>query len=191
MVSQLSLLSTKRTCPRCGPHLVPLAYARATDLRVSQPEYHQLNHDLMLEAYRRDALKVFERVMDYDRVCAWARTTSRAIVGRGQRPEDHPLRRYLNEMFPAYQGWHARWAVFSSACQALRGFPHVPHHSNVSLLVNVIVQPTDVTFTLYTPLPAWTQRVMAQLDAIPFGSPITREYFLTLLRSMRAAPQGR
>jgi hypothetical protein len=101
------------------------------------------------------------------------------------------LRHYLNEMFPAHQGWHARWAVFSSACEALRGFPHLPHQSNVSLFVNVVVQLTDVTFSLYTPLPSWTQRVMAQLDAIPFGSPIPREYFLTLLRSTRTGPQRR
>ncbi len=191
MISQLSQPSTKSPCPQCGPYLVPRAYARATDLRLSQPEYHQLNQDLMLAAYRQDALMVFERVMDYDRVCAWARTAPRRLVGRGQRREDHPFRHYLNEMFPAHEGWHARWAVFSSACEALRGFPHLPHQGNVSLFVNVVVQPTDVTFSLYTPLPAWTQRVIAQLDAIPFEGTITREYFLTLLRSTRTGPQRR
>ncbi len=183
MVSQVSLSSKKSPCPKCGPHLVPLPYVRATDVRAYKSEYHHLNHALLLAAYRQDALKMFERVMDYDRICAWARTTPRAILGRGQRREDHPFRHYLNDMFPTHEGWHARWAVFSSACEALRGFPHLPHHRNISLFVNVVIQPTDVTFTLYHPLPAWTQKVMAQLDALPFESKITREYFLTLLRS--------
>jgi hypothetical protein len=191
MVSQLSLPSTKSPCPTCGPNLVPLAYARAIDVRAYKPEYHHLNRDLMLAGYRQDALKMFERVMDYDRVCAWARTTPRALVGRGQRREDHPFRHYLNDMFPAHEGWHARWAVFSSACEALRGYPHLPHHGKVSLFVNVAIQPTEVTFTFYTPLPAWTQRVMAQLDALPFNCKITREYFLTLLRSMRTDTKRR
>ncbi|MBO0783317.1 MAG: hypothetical protein J2P37_31270, partial [Ktedonobacteraceae bacterium] len=88
-------------------------------------------------------------------------------------------------------GWRARWRIFASACEAFKGYPHLPHHRHLSFFTNVVVEPTSVTFTMYAPLPSWTHRLMVQLQDLPFNYKITREHFLTLLRSTRHPSERR
>ncbi len=186
---QPSAVPTTSICSRCGSHLQPVPYARATELRVYRPEYHLLlSQELMLKAYQQEQLALFHRLLDYDRVCDWAKTTRRAIVGVANCKEGHPLKHYLDDIFPSHdipdQGsWHARWRIFPTACEALKGYPHLPHHERLSFFTNMAIQSASVTFTMYAPLPSWTQRLMTHLRALPFDCKITREYFLTLLRS--------
>jgi len=146
------------------------------------PQYHRLEQAALIAAYQRDQLTHFRCLLDYDQVLAWARTTPRLIVGYAQRNEGHPMRRYLNDVDPATAG-NARWDVYPSACEALKRFAHVPHTRATTIFECFHVQSTGVTFSVYVPLPSWTRSVMARLHDLPFGQPITREQFLSMLRA--------
>jgi len=146
------------------------------------PQYHRLEQAALIAAYQRDQLTHFRCLLDYDQVLAWARTTPRLIVGYAQRNEGHPMRRYLNDVDPATTG-NARWDVYPSACEALKRFAHVPHTRATTIFECFHVQSTGVTFSVYVPLPSWTRSVMARLHDLPFGQPITREQFLSMLRA--------
>ena len=174
--------SGPQLCPTCGQTRSPLAYARAKEVHVSVPAYHDLSREQMMQAYQRDQLTLFRRLLDYDRVLAWARTTPHRIVGVAGRLASHPLRRYLNEVNPA-PGGHERWDLFLSACDALKGFPHLPHDWSIAVFGSFHLHQVGVTFTLYCPLPGWTRGILAQLEAFPRDARISREVFLTLLRA--------
>jgi hypothetical protein len=171
-------------CSTCERH-VPVSYARATDLRASRPEYHQLPQSQLLKAYQQDQIGQFHRMMNYERLVDWTRTRPQAIVGIARRRGNHPLQRYLNEVFPTMGSWHACWAIFDTSCEALKGLQHVPQITNLSVCTAVAIQPTSVSFTLTCALPSWTQHLMADLRALPVGSKISRECFLTLLQPHR------
>ena len=174
--------SASQLCSTCGRTRSPLAYARAREVHAYAPAYHDLPREQMMQAYQQDQLTLFRTLMDYDKVLAWARTTPHCIIGVAGHLASHPLRRYLNEVNPAPSG-HARWDLFLSACDALQGFPHLPHHRGIVVFGSFHLHQVGVTFTLYYPLPGWTQGLLAQLEAFPRDARITRELFLTLLRA--------
>src|SRR5215467_9259855 len=61
-----------RPCPRCGINRSPIAYARAKEVTVYHPDYDDLEGECMVAAYQEDQLKIFRRLMDYDKILAWA-----------------------------------------------------------------------------------------------------------------------
>ena len=170
------------SCPTCGKERSPIGYARANEVHVCTPQYHRLEQAALIAAYQRDQITHFRCVLDYDQVLAWARTTPRLIVGYAQRKEEHPMRRYLNDVDPTTTG-HARWDVYPSACEALKRFANAPHTRAITIFEYFHVQLTGVTFTAYFPLPSWTRGVMARLHDLPFGQAITREQFVSMLRA--------
>ncbi len=174
--------STTMMCLTCGKNCSPIGYARASDVQVYTPQYHQLEQSVLIAAYQRDQITHVRRLLDYHKVLDWARTTPRLLVGSAQRKEGHPLRRYLNDVDPTTTG-RARWEIFPSACDALKRFPNVPHTRNTTVFECFHVQSTGVTFTIYCPLPSWTRGVMARLQDLPFGQPITREQLVSMLRT--------
>jgi len=175
----------KAACPMCGMHRSPIAYARAMELRMHKPEYHTLSQATMLLAYQQEQLSLFEQLMTYDRLCDWARTTRRGLFGLAGRVESHPLRYYLDDVYPGLDRWRAQWKIFSSACDALKGMKHIPHTRGIPFFPNAVVEETGVRLTMFCPLPTWTRRVMDQFQALPFGAKVTREHFLTMLRASR------
>ncbi len=173
----------QKTYPVCSDRRTPVAYARALQVAVNTPAYHQLSRERMKAAYQQDQLNLFRKLMDYDKVLIWAKTTPLKVVGWTQHRKRHPLRWYLNTVSPATNGL-PRWDIYLSACEALAKFTDVPHTGTVSLLENFRVLPgVGATFTLYCPLPVWTRALMLTLADLPYNAPITREYFLTLLRA--------
>ena len=173
----------QKTCPACGDSRTPLAYARALQVAAYTPAYRRLSREHMRAAYQLDQLDLFRKLMDYDKVLIWAKTTPLKVVGWTQHRKSHPLRWYLNTVSPATNGL-PRWDIYLSACEALARFPGVPHTGTVALLENFRVLPdVGATFILYCPLPAWTRALMSALADLPYNAPITREHFLTLLRA--------
>jgi hypothetical protein len=175
-------MRTDRVCLICGNAYSPIAYARAKEVKVYIPEYHQLSREQMMAAYHSYQVGAFHSLMDYDRVVAWAKTTPRKVVGWAGRIKYHPLRRYLNDADPVGEKWY-RWDIYLSACDALKRFAHLPHTWGCSVYECYRVHPDGVIYTIYIPLPTWTQGLMARLAALPFDSQITRELFLTMLRA--------
>lgn len=172
----------QKTCPICGDSRTPVAYARALQVAAYTPAYHQLSRERMKTAYQLDQLALFRKLMDYDKVLIWAKTTPLSVVGWTQQRNGHPLQWYLNAVNPATNGL-PRWDIYLSACEALARFPGVPHTGTVALLENFRVVPgVGATFTFYCPLPAWTRTLMSALANLPNDLPITREHLLTLLR---------
>src|SRR5712691_11384138 len=127
-------------CSTCEKRHIPVGYTGATDLRAFRPEYHQLPQGQMLKAYQQDQIGQFHRMMNYERLLDWARTSPRAIVGIARRRGNHPLQRYLNEVFPPMGAWHARWEIFDTSCEALKGLQHVPQITSLSVCTAVSVQ---------------------------------------------------
>ena len=184
----MSLTHTRpaaRTCPRCGVNRSPIAYARAKEVTVYHPDYDDLEGERMVAAYQEDQLKIFRRLMDYDKVLEWTKTTPRKVVGWAGRIAYHPFRRYLNDVDPVKEGWY-RWDIYPSACDALKQFTHIPHTCSITVLECFKLHPGGVTFTLYCPLPAWTRGIMERIAGLPFDSKISRELFLTMLRTRAA-----
>jgi hypothetical protein len=177
-----STRSPSQICPMCGKARSAIAYAHAKEVHAYTPAYHHLSTEQLMRAYQQDQLTLFRKLMDYERLVAWARTTPHRIVGVARHPASHPVRRYLNEVAPA-PGGRDRWDLYFSACDALKRFPHLPHDRGISIFGSFHLHPTGVTFTLYCPLPRWTWGLLAELEAFPPGARITRELFLTLLRA--------
>jgi hypothetical protein len=171
------------SCPRCGKIRSPLAYARAIQVHAYIPEFHRLERALLVTAYQQKQLTRFRSLLDYDQVCAWARTTPRTVVGIAGHAHEHPFRRFLNDVDPSSTTGRPRWVLFLSACDALKRFAHIPHTANITLFECFRISPTGVTYTVYCPLPSWTRGILACLEALPSGTKITREHFLTLLRA--------
>lgn len=174
--------TTPKRCPTCGLFRSQLSYMRASDLRMFLPEYHTLSETRLLKAYQQEQIAEYGRVMTYDRVVDWARTTRHTTVGVVGRNDAHPFRRYLNEVYPDFQSWHARWTFYPSACDALKDFQQVSHSTGLFLFRNIAIQESQVSFTMYCPLPTWAQRMVAHLQSLPFNTPISREHLLTTLR---------
>jgi len=173
---------TVLVCPTCGKPRSTLAYARASEVSVFTQAYHQLAQGLLIAAYQHDQLNRFRRLSDYDRVLDWARTTRSAIVGIAHHKSRHPLRCYLNEVDPSTTD-RPRWEVYLSACDALKPFRNTPHDRALTIFESFAIQPAEVTFTVYHPLPTWTVRLMAGLHTLPTGHPITRDQFISMLHA--------
>jgi hypothetical protein len=171
-----------RDCPTCGKHRSSVAYARATEVQIFTPAYHRLEGGLLIAAYQQDQINRFRRLLDYDKVLDWARTTRSAVVGIAGQKNRHPFRCYLNDVDPSTTN-RPRWDVYLSACDALQRFAHTPHGRALTIFASFAVQPTGVTFTVYHPLPTWTVHVLARLHTLPAGQPITREQFISLLHA--------
>jgi hypothetical protein len=182
MTTDTRTRSAFEVCSTCGKTRSPIAYARAKEVHAYIPAYHHLGTEQMMRAYQQDQLTLFRKLMDYERVVSWARTTPNRIVGIAHRQASHPLRWYLNEVNPA-PGGRDRWDLFLSACDALKSFPHLPHDRGISIFGSFHLHPAGVSFTLYCPLPRWTWGLLAELEAFPRGARITQELFLTLLRA--------
>jgi hypothetical protein len=173
---------TTLQCPTCSKLRSRLAYARASEVSVFTPAYHQLAQGLLIAAYQYDQITRFRRLLDYDRVLDWARTTRNAIVGIARHKSRHPLRCYLNEVDPSTTN-RSRWEVYLSACEALKHFRNMPHDRALTIFESFDVQPTGVIFTVYHPLPTWTVRVLTRLHTLPTGQPITRDQFISMLHA--------
>ena len=100
----------RRDCPLCGQHRSTVAYARAAQVRVFTPAYHVFERGLLIAAYQQEQIDRFRRLLDYDRVLDWARTTRRAVVGITHQKSRHPLRCYLNDVDPSTTD-RPRWDV--------------------------------------------------------------------------------
>ena len=182
MLPSTRLTTPIRDCPLCGKHRSTVAYARATQVWVFTPAYHLFERGLLIAAYQQEQIGRFRRLLDYDRVLDWARTTRRAVVGIAHQKSRHPLRCYLNDVDPSTTD-RPRWDVYLSACDALQRFAQTPHDRALTIFESLTVQPTGVTFTVYHPLPTWTVRVLARLHTLSAGQPITREQFISLLHA--------
>lgn len=174
--------SLRMDCPICGKTRSPIGYAHAKEVHASTLAYHRLGKEQMMHAYQVDQLTLFRKLMDYDKVLAWARTTTHRVVGMAHRKASHPLQCYLNEVNPAPNG-PDRWDIFPSACDALKGFVHLPHSRAFAVFGSFHIHPTGVTYDLYLPLPSWTQGLMARLEALSFDTKISRELLVTMLHA--------
>src|SRR5260370_17568114 len=116
-----------RDCPLCGKHRSTVAYARAAQVRVFIPAYHRFERGLLIAAYQQEQIDRFRRLLDYDRVLDWARTTRRAVVGIVHQKSRHPLRCYLNDVDPSTTD-RPRWDVYLSPSDALHRSAHTPHN---------------------------------------------------------------
>ena len=174
--------STTVICPTCGKERSPIGYARASEVYVYTPQYHQWEQAALIAGYQGDLITLFRRLLNYDKVLDWARTTPRLIIGYAQRKEGHPFRRYLDDVDLPTNG-QARWDIYPSACDALKRFANVPHTRGITVFECFHIQPTGVTFSVYFPLPSWTRGVLARLQDLPFGQAITREKFVSMLRA--------
>lgn len=173
----------QKFCQACGDSCTPVAYVRALQVAAYTPAYHRLCRECMKTAYQLDQLDLFRKLLDYDKVIVWAKTTPLKVVGWTQQRKSHPLRWYLNAVNPATNGV-PRWDIYHSACEALASFPNVPHTGTVALLENFRVLPdVGVTYNFYCPLPGWTRALMSALADLPYKAPITKEHFLTMLRA--------
>jgi hypothetical protein len=167
--------------------LAPVGYVCIQELRVPvPPEYEQYSQEHMLLLVQQEQIRFLQTMLDYDRVVDWARTTKVNIVGLGQRQDNHPLQRYLHEIYKLRKGLSASWQVYPSACEAFKGMSHVSHTRHQPLCTNAHLLPSgEVSLTLYCPLPSWTRAFMDSMRAIPNGCKITREMLCTLLRTRR------
>lgn len=170
-------------CRRCSKPLTAsdsLAYARANELTLYIPEYHRLGMELLAARYQQHQIQAFRTLIDYDRVLAWARTVPRKTVGWAGQRKYHPLRRYLNDVDPPQDG-RFHWDIFPCLCQvkALQRLPQI----GLTTFSHFCVHERGVTFTMHIPLPKWTHRLIACLEALPYHTPITREHLYTMLYS--------
>jgi hypothetical protein len=182
MLAPTPSTTPRRDCPLCGQHHSTVAYARAAQVRVFTPAYHVFERSLLIAAYQQEQIDRFRRLLDFDRILDWARTTRRAVVGVAHQKSRHPLRCYLNDVDPSSTN-RPRWDVYLSACDALQRFAHAPHDRALTIFESFVIQPTGVTYTVYHPLPTWTGGVLARLHTLPAGHPITREQFISLLHA--------
>jgi len=86
----------QKTCTVCGESRTPVAYARALQVAAYTPAYQRLSRERMRAAYQLDQLDLFRKLMNYDKVLMWAKTTPLKIVGWTQHRKSHPLRWNLN-----------------------------------------------------------------------------------------------
>jgi hypothetical protein len=170
-------------CRRCGKPLTTsdsLPYARANDRTLYIPEYHRLGTELLATQYQQHQIQVFRSLMDYDRVLAWARTVPRKTIGWAGQRKYHPLRRYLNDVDPAQDG-RFHWDIFPCICQ-VKALQRLPQ-TGLTTFSHFRIHERGVTFTMHIPLPRWTHQLISRLEALSDHTPISREYFFTMLRA--------
>jgi hypothetical protein len=168
-------------CRTCGkPFASSLAYARANELTRYMPEYHRLGKEHLSARYQQHQIHAFRTLMDYEHVLAWARNVPRKTIGWAGQRKYHPLRRYLNDVDPPLDG-RFRWDIFPCICEvkALQSIPQ----TGLTTFSHFRIHERGVTFTMHIPLPRWTHQFIVRVEALPYQTPITREYFYTLLRA--------